>query len=691
MPRPPADAPTPELLHALTARFEYLRAYARSLDGEREERGEALFPSALPVAAVVAVAAPRVVRFVRALAGKYAAALLRDPVLPWRITLRPELGAPWPTPGDDGRDAAHAQSLPRSAWSDRAALWTLRHTTQRDPGAFPVEERGEYLATHHVQGETWSRVEVWANTWPDDVKVSTVAELLRATGDAGAAAVADALRGRRYYTRRDYSGDGPPDPRRAAPGALPRMDAREHEAHTRAVLELGRSSGHVVQAREFPGVAPSYEDPRFGLVVRVADLCALPLDGPNARRAADAVLRELEGAWPVVSVAHVEDAIARLRAEQRDARLVPLPAGAQSRVPFAMLARSNTYAARELQPARGTARTTGYRVAWDGRPREEQLALFAPLDGDDRALVWRAIVGELGAEALRDYVILHRMAAEHGRTGRFRWAWSAHRRATAHARRVSSSSATDDEERLATIARIRDLSRLELHHETREGAAVRWKVVGEQPLLREVGGEALGGRIEGLTLVLNPALYRGASVEARAPYFTQLPGAALELPGPAFAVAVGLAFLWRVRRDHGGVVDAGAEQLRAWVEGTDDARRRVARSTEQLRRCLRAAALALGAPVEQLSPERWRVTPPPAWVAAVVDGCPPELPAAVAVDRPTTGAELRAWREREELSQRHAATALGVSFRSVQRAEQRSVSPLPRSFARVAWHTSPRA
>ena len=179
--------------------------------------------------------------------------------------------------------------------------------------------------------------------------------------------------------------------------------------------------------------------------------------------AANAVMRHLHSLWSPVAVAHIADAVERVDALQRGARMFAIPARQASRVPFEMMARAETFAAcdvvRMKQPPRGSlsaaAGRVTWRVSWDGRPQDykEQLA-FGWSTAAPTADVFRDILRELGAEGLRDYVILHRMAAEQGRTGRFRWTWEAHRRATAHEARVRSSSTRDSDAKRATLNRI---------------------------------------------------------------------------------------------------------------------------------------------------------------------------------------------------------------------------------------------
>lgn len=384
---------------------------------------------------------------------------------------------------------------------------------------------------------------------------------------------------------------------------------------------------------------------------------------------------------------------------QREARFFALPASIQSRVPFEMMAQGETYAPRELQrdtELRAGSKavvTRALRVVWDGRPAGEQLAFGFAIRAV-QAEVFRDILRELRAEGLRDYVILHRMAAEQGRTGRFTWTWEAHRRATLHDRRVQLGNVKDDVARDTTVDRIWKLARAELHaeetaQEPGKPARRRWHVVGEAPLVRVVGGDEEGGRIEGLTLILNETLYRGARAE-EGKYFTQLPEAVLRLPPLPFCLAVMLGFRFRYARDKGGAVELEGEELQGYMDAGRWRGRWREAATDTLHRALTEAAGAFGegARWEAVEGGRYRVTPPQAWVDAVVHCVPPVLPPA-RNKGPTTGAELVAWREARDLSQRAAAVALGVGFRTVQRAEGSPNEALSRAFRDLDWSKVP--
>ena len=440
---------------------------------------------------------------------------------------------------------------------------------------------------------------------------------------------------------------------------------REHENMLHALPGLGFDEG---EAGVPITTAPSYEGATH-LMMHGSEL--------NRRLAR----------WNALALAHIALALRAIKQEQRAAALIPVPAGREARAPFEMMTRSETLyrTADRLE----TLDKGGFRMVWEGRPHAEQLAFGFAVRGMMQVAVFRDIMRELKAEGLRDYVILHRMAAEHGRTGRFFWRWKDHRRATLHERRVSTSTVKDEEARKAVIARIWKLASAELHVEVERNGVRAWKVVGEAPLVNVTGGvESHGGRLEGLELKLNPALYEGARADGEK-LFTQLPEAVLRLPTLAFCLAVMLGFRFRYKRDEGGVVELGAEELHEYM---DAARWRVgnrADAEETLHRTLNDVARAMGDGCrwEPLDGKRYRITPPRVWVDALVFNVPPELPP-TRREVPQTGADLVTWRKARNLSQRDAAGVLGVGIATIKRAEaeERTTQPLPRSFHHVDWN-----
>lgn len=402
---------------------------------------------------------------------------------------------------------------------------------------------------------------------------------------------------------------------------------------------------------------------------------------PDLRRAASGVF------WPSTAalVAWAEKVVAD---DQRNARPIALPASRASRVAFEFMARQKALTTDERSNAVEAIAGGGVRVFWDGKPRGEQLTFaFAARDATLRTAF--EIVDELGAEGLRDYVILHRMAAAQGRTGTFRWTWEAHRHATRHATRVRSSNTTDDDAREAVVKRLWRLTRAELHIEVERDGRRAWKVVGDDPLVYVTGGVEQDGRIEGMTLRLNKALYEGATRGNKKPYFTPLPEAVLDLPATAFCLAVMLSFSWRYAHDVGGVVELSADDLQRAMDTTESSRARsrhrtaaAAHAHDTLDRV--AAAMGDGCRWEPVEGGKYRVTPPRFWVDSVVHGATPVLPPTTK-GAPTTGLQLVAWREKHKLSQVAAAGVLGVGVQTIKRAELVPGATLPRAFLKANW------
>jgi hypothetical protein len=532
-------------------------------------------------------------------------------------------------------------------------------------------------------------------------------EMLRATGAPDAAAVADDIRGTVF---------GGPDAFRSL-GARPGpVETREQRIARRRALvtrwaDAFAADGFVVPlvgddaVSGAPSSMVSRKPSRWGEhVFARADAVARDIDAAPwwlVDAAAGCITARLRERWSPVAVAHIADAVARIDGAQRAARMFALPAAQEPRVVFEMMARADTFAEEKHAakvprdtPQSIAARRVTWRVAWDGRPNDRGQKSFAFAAEAPNADVFRDILKELGAEGLRDYVILHRMAAEQGRTGRFRWTWEAHKRATAHEARVRNSVQRDDDTKRATLGRIARLRRAELHVEAEDARGRRhWRVVGEAPLVSITGGvEAPDGNVEGLELVLNATLYQtaaAASGERGERFFTQLPEAVLSLPALAFSLAVMLAFRWRYAVDEGGAVTIPKAKLHEYMDAGRWRSGNAAAAEETLSRALGRIAGAFGAGcIFADEGDAVRAHPGAAFTAAVVDRVPPSLAASTA-NVPRTGAELRAWREKRKLSQRDAAAELGVGFRTVQRAELAPGDALPRAFKRATWGAAP--
>jgi len=712
----PAPRPAPaDTRRMMLARVSYLfdaRRAAWALNPSRTRTTiEEVSLTATPEA-VTDVACERLARAVRVVAPRHAAALLRDERLVWRFPLGATfLRSPLT---EEQRDEEHmAGALYHDAPERDRVLWCINqlHASGFVPRDFPVDPRAAYEREPYSPDARAMRardeadgvrmIEDWAGAWPPGVEVLRVCEMLRATGAPDAAAVADDIRGTVFGGPDVFARLG------ARPG--PAETAEQRIARRRAIItrwaDAFDGDGYVAPLIGGDVEAPAQfvtrtEGPWGEELFARAPAVARALDAAPAwlvDHVAEGILRRHRERWSPVAVAHIAAAVDRIDAAQRNARMFALPAAQEPRVVFEMMARADTFAEEKpvAKVSRDTpesiaARRVTWRVAWDGRPQDRGQKSFAFAVEAPTADVFRDILKELGAEGLRDYVILHRMAAEQGRTGRFRWTWEAHKRATAHEARVRTGKRRDDDTKRATLGRIARLRRAELHVEAEDARGRRhWRVVGEAPLVSITGGvDAPDGDVEGLELVLNPTLYQtaaAASGERGERFFTQLPEAVLSLPALAFSLAVMLAFRWRYAVDEGGAVTIPKAKLHEYMDAGRWRSGNAAAAEETLSRALGRIAGAFGAGCGFADEgDAVRAHPGAAFIAAVVDRVPPSLPASTA-NVPRTGAELRAWREKRKLSQVDAAAALGVGKRTIVRAELAPAEALPRAFKRATW------
>jgi hypothetical protein len=494
--------------------------------------------------------------------------------------------------------------------------------------------------------------------WPSNVSLDEVAATIERGRDPGAKVIARSMRAGLWYV----AGEG------AKQGV--------HELHAGAIV-LRPEAYRVIDPSEIPGTYRTLSSLDGGEAVQFAIVA-----DPELRAA-------LESSFYPSTAALVAWAEKVVADDQEKARAIPLPAHRAAGVAWQLLALPKHHRTEDRAALVEAIRGGGVRIVWDGKPRGEQLR-FAFADLDVSMSMALGIKEALGAEGLRDYAILHRMAAQQGRSGTFKWTWAAHRHATRHASRVRSSNTTDDEACDAVVKRIWKLARAQLHVEVEVNGKRAWKVVGEDPLVFVTGGVEVGRRIEGLTLRLNAALYEGAKRDAAKPYFTFIPEAVLDLPASALCLAVMLVFRWRIARDKGGVVELDeAALLRLMDETVLPASRHNAAATKKLHATLAQVAEAMGSGFawEPVEGGKYRVTPPRFWVDSVVHGATPVLPPTT-TDAPGTGRELVAWRDKNGLTQARAAELLSVSVRTIRNAELAGDVKLPRSFVDVHWEAA---
>jgi hypothetical protein len=344
------------------------------------------------------------------------------------------------------------------------------------------------------------------------------------------------------------------------------------------------------------------------------------------------------------------------------------------------------------------------RVRWEGKLKPVQLALSFTSDITETVL--GAVLEELSDDGLLDWLVLHKMADEQGRTGEFRWTWERHRQLAGYDKRVREGwkrhdehgavvRVTDDDLRRACTRHLWQLTRAELFDEV-DGKLAR-SPVGDGPFLAITAiGDPKGLRPDGdFTVALmawNKVLYEGAHRDARAPHHTGIPSGIFNLRGPARRLAVFLCLSERMHRDDGMYVTLSETSLMLYAGIRGDgkpSRRHITDARRELARHLEAVHAA----ISDGSAGTWRTGPtgrvydhaPARWrVERDLLGAAPDRPA-LRLDVPRTGIELKAWRDARQLSQREVAELLGVSERTIRTAEKAAAALLPRSFRDVDW------
>jgi hypothetical protein len=329
-------------------------------------------------------------------------------------------------------------------------------------------------------------------------------------------------------------------------------------------------------------------------------------------------------------------------------------------------------------------------LVWNGRPRPVQLSLNFP--GPVDSIIVKGILDELEADGLRDYLVLHRMAAEQGRTGVFTWAWTQHRELTAYAKRVASSSITDESAAAKVTYRLWRLKNAELRHETRkDDDTTAWVRVGPFGLIDIPAGINRklkdGDSLEKARIVMNPNIYAGAHCDSSKPHFALLPNEVLALDGKTLRLATLLSLSMRYAFDNHGVVSIATRDLWEYLntESGQPKRKRWQQADTTLRRALDriTAAGVIGSwNPEGSSPDplaRYTINPAAWWKDLVIHHVPIERPTArlaVRNDLPKTGKDLRVWRAQRGMTQAQTAAALGVGLGTIKRAELSPDQPI---------------
>lgn len=313
-------------------------------------------------------------------------------------------------------------------------------------------------------------------------------------------------------------------------------------------------------------------------------------------------------------------------------------------------------------------------LTWAGKQAPYQLALLGDAEGSIDEEIARGLVAELGADALRDWLALHRTASGQGADGAFRWTWEEHRERTHYADVVRNGKAHDADLARATRQRIWRFKQAELWAEgrARDGKVLRERV-GPFGLI-DVNREIL--EADGLTPAVvagrfNPKLYSPTGKAERAG-FTLLPDAALRLPTAPLRILVSAVY---AMRRASGVSRMKARTLWEYA-GLADRQRQDKRRWPQ---CRTATERALGE-LEAVG-VRWtgggdgpdavyELTAPTWWTDRLVHRVGPVLEAPATAGVPRTGAELGAMRKARGLSQRVIAGVVGASHQTVMRTEK---------------------
>lgn len=379
-------------------------------------------------------------------------------------------------------------------------------------------------------------------------------------------------------------------------------------------------------------------------------------------------------AWAYSAVAGVE--------RGQHERAFKLPANKHAHTIAAMFVRPPT---DKLTDVWTGAKLTGADLVleWNGKRTPYQLELHADAGGDVNNEIARGLVAELGPDALRDWLALHRSTSEQGSSGSFLWTWEEHRERTHYADRVRRGNVRDADLARASRQRIWRFKQAELWASARaaDGKVYRYRIgpfglVDVDREILEADGKTpavVGGRF-------NPEIY-GSRGKGRAAGFTLLPDAALRLPDAELRIAVSAFYAMR----HG----AGATRMKArtlWdyaglTEGQRKDRRRWLQCRAVTERTLDALS-AIGirwAGGGALPDDVYELTAPGWWTDRLVHRVGPVLAGPATAGVPRTGLELAAMRKARGLSQRALAGVVGASQPTVQRAEK-SPEALP-----AAW------
>lgn len=391
---------------------------------------------------------------------------------------------------------------------------------------------------------------------------------------------------------------------------------------------------------------------------------------------------EATSRWSPLAVAIVLHVERRVRDEHAKARSFPVGTSKRARAVLAVMTSGASGPwitteqpnAQHLSPKYAKGRL---ELVWDGKPQAYQLAfsnLGEDLDGD----ILKSILKETSEDGLRDYHILHRMAAEQGRSGQLIWTWREHRERSIYAKRIAQKNVADTEQALAVTMRLLRFKNAEIRElGAGPGGATAWRRIGPFGLIDIPGAIERKGAFDVVPIIFNPVLYESVQRDAKDPHFTLLPDSVTTLDGRLLRLATMLAVEMRYARDQGGELVRRTRQLWEW---TGEFEHRVPRRADWGR-----ADKRLQAALDRLAAEgviggwaredgsaspalRYSIRPSQVWRDQLVHRLVPQFPASRA-DVPRTGRALREWRDGRGVSQARAAELLGVSLRTLKYAE----------------------
>jgi DNA-binding XRE family transcriptional regulator len=293
-----------------------------------------------------------------------------------------------------------------------------------------------------------------------------------------------------------------------------------------------------------------------------------------------------------------------------------------------------------------------------------------------------------GWDGLYDWAALQAQLSAQGRTGAMLWNLDTH----LEARGYSKRSRRDPVVRARVGRRVELLTRMELAVYEKDGRLRERRPVFHVERYLDEGTEGGGFALRTVELRINPALYSGVrnqeTKKLGTNFYPTTPALAKmdrgRNPTPwATLIGLKLAFRFKLTWKKEGLayVDAlGSTALR--MGGIKHTKANPGRAWDQLERSLDALAKVGG-----LGRWEWRrnareldglvrIHADPAWVDRTIHG----VRAIEAHPAPATGAELKAGRKRRGQSQADLAAELGISKRSIERAEAKPSELLARKL-----------